>query len=228
MPDRAKDASHDDPAEAVFATRLLRWVHDDLGIAEDRRLVRADGERALLSKFDEGFARRLHALLERMPGIFHLNTVDEQYRRLAAMADGGTLRVDLWAQAMRALLEQECRAAGIDDDTRQAFVRAGIDSVRAMLDVVLWSAPAVGQFDYTPASGEQTAYRDINERFGAADAFSRYYGMFEGRRVENHCPGTGFARPMIEQAWIVCTATAPPGGIKFSSQWETVSHAPGG
>ncbi len=91
----------------------------------------------------------------------------------------------------------------------QAEVRAGIDSVAALLDSILWSGPVAGA-DYAILPGESDAYVEAVARMDEGAMFTRFYGLFEGRRVENHCPGAQFARLLLAQAWTLCTGCPPP------------------
>lgn len=190
---------------------LVAWLHDELGIEGYRRAVRVTDHEILVSKFEPGFAAALHDLLDRVPELFDEATVAANYRRTAATLPADTPRVDAWHGAMhRALAEAGARLE--IDDMRLAEVRTGIDSVRAVMDAVLWSGPAVTDA-YTPRSGEVQAYRDglallADER----DIFTRYYGDFAERAVRNHCPGSAFARRMLAHAWLACTDTPPPAG----------------
>ena len=58
-----------------FETALLDWLRGPRGIEEPRRLVRVDEEEALVSKFEPGFAQRLHELLRLVPNLFDEATV---------------------------------------------------------------------------------------------------------------------------------------------------------
>ena len=208
---RPPTAANDD-ASALEALEpaLNAWLVDAHGVDRPRRIVRADAERMLVSKFEPGFAARLHELLELMPELFDEAAVVAAYDEHARMAPPGTLRTAAWHAAMHARL----RAAGdrhAIPDLRQAEVRTGIDSVYAVLDSVLWTAPRVGDGGYSPAPGEIAAYRDGLDRLAPErDLFTRHYGLFEGRDVVNHCPGASFARAMLAHAWRACTGTAPP------------------
>ena len=203
----ASDHSLPDPG---FEARLLRWLRDEAGVEERRRLVRSDDGSILVSKFEPGFAPRLHTLLDGLPQIFDRHTVADAYALSAAHAAPRTTRIEVWHGALRDLLRRACAERGIDDDEQEAFVRVGIDSVRAVLETVLWSSPAVDDAGYRPRRGEVAAYRDATRQLDSRDQFTRYYGAFEGRAVENHCPGATFARTMLAQAWAVCTGTDPP------------------
>ncbi len=205
-----RSASDHDPPDPGFETRLLRWLRDEVGVEERRRLVRSDDSSVLVSKFEPGFAPRLHTLLDSLPEIFDQQAVVQAYALGAAHADARTTRIEVWHGALRGLLRRACAERGIDDDEQEAFVRVGIDSVRAVLEVVLWSSPTVEDGGYEPHRGELAAYRDATRHLASRDQFSRYYGAFEGRAVENHCPGAPFARTMLAQAWAVCTGTDPP------------------
>lgn len=188
---------------------MLAWVQRDLGIEEPRRVVRVDDHGVLLSKFDPGFASRLHELLALLPELFDEASVVARYDAAAAGAPPETGRVATWHAAMHAALREAGERHSIPD-LRQAEVRTGIDSVAAVLEGVLWSAPRVGA-DYTPLPGEVEAYVDGLESLAEGrDLFTRYYGTFEGHPVRNHCPGASHARTMLAHAWRACTGTPPP------------------
>ncbi len=197
-------------AYAAFEARLRDWLRHDRGIEEWRRLARLDEDTALVSKFQAGFAPQLHALLEALPELIDEDLVLAAYADTAGAASPGTLRVDAWDRAMRSLLERACTRLGIPETAdQQAFVRVGVDSVRALLDSILWSAPTV-EDAYAPASGEREAYLDVTRAFAGRDFFTRNYGVFEAHLVQNHCPGSAYARVMLAQAWHACTGTAAP------------------
>jgi hypothetical protein len=207
-PDHATDdAPPRDPREPA----LNAWLVETLGVDRPRRIVRTDGERILVSKFEPGFAARLHELLDLMPELFDEAAVVAAYEAQARVAPPATLRTSAWYKAMHALLRAAADRHAIPD-LRQAEVRTGIDSVYAVLDSVLWTAPCVGDAGYAPASGEIAAYRDGLDRLEPSrDLFTRHYGVFDGRAVVNHCPGASFARVMLAQAWRACTGTDTPG-----------------
>lgn len=197
-----------------FETSLLRWLRRDAGVEESRRLVRATEDEALVSKFEAGFAARLHDLLDVLPELFDESRVVEAYAREAAALPSDTSRVEAWHGAMhRSLAEAGAR---LDvPDLRLAEVRTGIDSVRAVLEAVLWSVPRVGD-EYAPREGERQAYLDgLASLADERDIFTRYYGTFEGRAVRNHCPGAAFARRMLAHAWRACTGEAAPSASKI-------------
>lgn len=187
---------------------LLRWI-DALEVEGTRRVVRRDEAGILLSKFEPGFAARLHELLDLMPELFDEATVIEAYERAAEAAPPSMKRVDAWHQAMHALLAAAGKRRDIPD-LRLAEVRTGIDSVRAILDTVIWSEPTVSD-DYTATGGERSAYLDgLGELADGRDLFTRYYGLFDGIPVRNHCPGASFARLMLAHGWSACTGEQPP------------------
>jgi len=196
--------THDD-----LEDRLVDWIHDVLGVEGYRRIARVADEEILVSKFEPGFAARLHDLLDRVPELFDEATVVENYQRTATNLPADTPRVDAWHAAMHNALAEVGARLGVDD-MRLAEVRTGIDSVRAVMEAVLWSGPAVTD-NYTPRSGEVDAYLDgLALLADDRDIFTRYYGDFESHRVVNHCPGSAFARRMLAQAWRACTGTPPP------------------
>jgi hypothetical protein len=190
---------------------VVAWMHDELGVEEYRRVVRVTDQEILVSKFEPGFAAGLHDLLDRLPELFDEATVVANYRKIATVLPADTPRVDAWHGAMHRALAQ----AGVRleiDDMRLAEVRTGIDSVRAVMDAVLWTGPAVSDA-YKPRSGEVQAYRDgLALLADDRDIFTRYYGDFADRPVRNHCPGSAFARRMLAHAWLACTDTPPPTG----------------
>lgn len=198
-----------DAPNADLERDIAAWLRDDLEVEGDRRVVRVTDQEILVSKFEAGFAARLHELLDRLPEIFDEAAVVEAYERMARTLPADTPRVDAWHAAMHAALAAAGERLGIED-SRLREVRVGIDSVRAVLEAVLWSGPAVSD-DYTPRSGEVEAYQDgLAALADERDIFTRYYGNFDGRAVRNHCPGARFARRMLAQGWRACTGTEPP------------------
>ena len=191
-----------------FERSLLDWLHNVRGIAEPRRLVRVDEDEALISKFEPGFAARLHELLRLMPDLFDEATVVANTERvMTAMPEAS--RMTAWHTAMHEALARAGEQHAVPD-LRLAEVRTGIDSVRAILETVLWTEPLCGDA-YTPAPGEVEAYREaFVELADGRDIFTRYYGMFDGRAVRNHCPGAAYARVLLAQAWRAVTGTPAP------------------
>jgi hypothetical protein len=171
------------------------------GIETPRRIVRASESVILVSKFEPGFAARLLDAVDRVPEIFDVDVV-----RLGYLARDGEPRVEAWRLAVAALLDELGPPRGLDRD-QLAEIRAGTDSVAALLDSALWTSPAVGD-GWAPSAAERDAYADALARMDDdSSIFTRYYGDFDGRRVENHCPGAQVARRLIAQAWDICTQT---------------------
>ena len=149
------------PSNAL-ETRINAWLRDALGLDEHRRVVRADAGSVLVSKFEPGFAARLNELLDALPELFDPEQVERAYARRAAEHGPRASRVAVWDGALRSLLAALGAERAIDDE-RQALVRVGIDSVRAVLDSVLWSGPVVGEA-YEPLPGELAAYCEATAR----------------------------------------------------------------
>ena len=181
--------------------RFAAWLRET-GIESPRRIAREGNGVILVSKFEEGFAARLPEALDRVPELFDATFVRSRYAALAQ----GTPRTEAWRLALAGILAALGPDRGIDRD-QASEIQAGIDSVAALLDACLWSTPVLGAA-WQPSAAELEA-RD--EALGRMDAepgmFTRYYGDFEGSRVENHCPGAPFARRWFAQAWETCGHT---------------------
>lgn len=191
-------------SDDAFEQRLQQWMDGLPGVTEPRRVVRHDGARVLVSKFDEGFAAHLHGVLDRVPELFDTDCVGRAYDRLASL-NQETPRVLVWRAAIDTVLTRVAqeRALSAGDVTN---VRGGLDSVAAVLDAVLWSSPLTGDEGYEPLAGELDAYRDATARMdGDAPIFTRVYGEFEGAHVVNYCPAPTFGRRLFIQAWTICT-----------------------
>jgi hypothetical protein len=185
---------------------ILRWLRDVAGIAEPRRVVRRSPTAILVSKFDEGFAARLHETIDRLPEMFDDALVTARFDELAAI-DPSRTRIETWRLAITAAISESAARQGLHPDA-VAEVRAGIDSVAGLLDSILWTSPA-GIEPHTPEPSEVEAYNDTRARMDAERGlFTRYYGSVEGVPVENHCPGSQVARRLFAQAWAICTAGA--------------------
>lgn len=188
--------------------RLAAWLREGAGIAEPRRIVREDASAILVSKFEEGFAARLLAAVDSLRDVFDPVTVRIAYEQFG-VGHPQTQRVDCWREAFCGLL-REAAAAGRISAEQRAEVEAGVDSVAAILASVLWTGPEfVGE--YAAQASEIEAYRDALDRMNAENSlFTRYYGLFEGVPVVNHCPGARVARRLLEQAWMTCTGSEAP------------------
>lgn len=162
--------------------------------------MRETADAILVSKFEPGFAARLHDALDRLPELFDTAAVTVSYRA----APTGTSRVEAWRLGLAHLLDSLATERDLTRD-QLAEIRAGIDSVAALLDSVLWSTPVV-EATWAPSEAERTAYAEALARMDDdSSIFTRYYGHFEGKRVENHCPGAQVARQLIAQAWEIVT-----------------------
>jgi hypothetical protein len=180
--------------------RLARWL-TDRGIEGSRRVVRASSDVILVSKFEPGFAAHLHEAIDRLPELFELAAVTARY----ASADMGATRAEGWRLGVSGLLADVGPTRGLDRD-QLAEIQAGIDSVAALLDSILWTAPTVGAGGWKVSPAEVTAYEEALGRMDDdSSIFTRYYGHFEGARVENHCPGAQVARRLFTQAWALTT-----------------------
>jgi hypothetical protein len=198
MERRGYDASVD---EATVA-RFDKWLEEH-GIAGGRRVARITNDAVLVSKFEPGFAARLYQALDHVPELFDAACVRARY----AAQPAETPRVEAWRLAVNALLDDTGPARGLDRD-QLAEIRAGTDSVAALLDSVLWSGPRVSDA-WAPSAAELEARNDaLTKMDDDSSIFTRYYGEFEGRRVENHCPGAAVARRLFAQAWETVTGKA--------------------
>jgi len=182
--------------------RFARWLATT-GIQGTRRAARETDDTILVSKFEAGFAARLYEALDRVPEMFDVAVVGERY----AAAGDDTPRIEAWRTAINGLLAELGPARGLDPD-QLAEIRAGTDSVAALVDSVLWSGPTVGA-QWEPSAAELDAKADAEGRMDdQSSIFTRYYGEFEGRTVENHCPGAPVARRLFAQAWELVTTGA--------------------
>jgi hypothetical protein len=181
--------------------RLEAWLRDR-GIDGRRRIVRQSESAVLVSKFEPGFAARLHEAIDRVPELFDASAISARYQ----VSNPMTSRVEAWRLAINGVLADLAEARRLDRD-QLAEIRAGTDSVAALLDSALWSGPTVGA-DWTPSESERAAFREALARMDDdSSIFTRYYGDLEGKRVENHCPGSAIARRLFAQAWSLCTET---------------------
>ena len=188
--------------------RFREWLQER-GIEGTRRIVRATPSGILVSKFGEGFAATLFDAVDRLDALFDDEHVSRETTAVAARNPSQT-RVAAWHEATLRILREAVDAGAITAAER-AEVEAGVDSVAALLDTALWSGPTFATSDWTPSDGETEAFRDALARMDDADGlFARYYGEFEGLRVENHCPGVRVARRLLEQAWVICTGCPVP------------------
>ena len=88
---------------------------------------------------------------------------------------------------------------------------AGVESVAALLEATLWSAPILADEEYTPKKGEIQAFHDnLRTLADGSDIFTRFYGQYENKTVVNHCPGALIARQLLISGWECCTKTPAP------------------
>jgi len=186
--------------DAATRARFEEWLRA-MGIEGYRRVARQGPEGILVSKFEAGFAARLHDAVDRVPELFDDALVAKRCERVPT----GTTRVEAWRLAVEGLLRDIGSERGLDA-TQRAEIQAGVDSVAALLDSVLWTTPVVG-VHWQVSVAEREAFDDANRRMDdERGLFTRYYGEFEGLRVENHCPGAQVARRLFAQAWAASTA----------------------
>ncbi len=196
--------------------RLQSWFASEHGIAEPRRLARADAESLLVSKFPPGFIARVGQTVERLALV---TTPDPLAAACVERArrHPHEPRVECWRAAASDLVRERAAACGLGDDDAE-LVTAGIESVAAVMRAILWSDPRAGA-PRPPVDGERAAWRDAlagmdgtDGRDGedSRDLFTRHYGAFEGRAVVAYCPGAPYARALLESAWRACTGEPPP------------------
>ncbi len=189
---------------------LAAWLRDELGLEEYRRVVRENESTIVVSKFEPGFAPNLFETVDALPELFDDEAVTAEYERIAAdrAARGESpLRTEVWREASLALLRRYAEQRGIDQG-RQAHVVPGIESVQAVLDTILWTAPTIID-EYAPGPGESAAFQEFDSGDMERDIFTRYYGALEGKRVENYCPGSQLARRLLAQGYRICTGMRP-------------------
>ncbi len=197
-----------DEAPDVLEARLWRWLAAEHGLAEPRRLARADADQLLVSKFAPGFAARVGEALDRL-ALFDASEPLAAACAALALGEPGGSRVELWRAAACDLVHERAAARGLSDEDADLVV-AGVDSVAAVMRAVLWRDPVAGE-PYAPAESERRAYREALARAEtASDLFTRHYGVFEGRAVVAHCPGAPYARTLLATAWRACTGTPTP------------------
>lgn len=204
-----REGLHDLSPEAFHS-----WLRDEVGLQEYRRIVRDSDSIVVISKFEPGFSQELFATVDLLPELFDDSVVEAEYERLVQehrSQGAAPLRTAVWRQASEAVLHRFASERGIDE-RRRMFVLPGIESVQAVMDSILWSAPTI-EPGYQPRAGELEAYREFESALERGppsgpgrDIFTRFYGVYEGRPVENYCPGAPFGRRLVSQAWRLCTA----------------------
>jgi len=139
----------DEPPEELNA-----WLRE-AGIDGPRRIVRTSESVVLVSKFGPGFAQQLLARLETLPQLFDARWTRTAYVNLAATEPAET-RVNTWHRAVLGLLAA-CATQQQLESAHVAEVEAGIDSVAALLDSVLFTGPLAGS-DEPASEAERSAY----------------------------------------------------------------------
>ncbi len=189
--------------------RMQRWLEHERGIPERRRLAHADHARLLVSRFETGFAAKVGEVLMRVGLLDDGEDLIVAAYDTRAGLEPGSLRVDVWCAATSEVARDRAQALGLGEEDADLLV-AGIESVAAVLNAVLWSGPLAGEA-YVPEGSEGDAYREaLIGADPASGLFTRQYGTFEGRAVVSHCPGAPYARVLLAAAWRACTGTAPP------------------
>jgi len=187
-----------------YADRLNRWLQQEVGAEEPRRVVSRSDARVLVSKFATGFADRLRESLDRRADLFDPGAVATAYVRQAALSPDLT-RVEVWRLAMGGMLADGRGHISLTP-AQQAEVMAGVDSVAAVLAAVLWSEPTAGD-EYDPQASEREAYRDALARLGAQDRAGA--GRAEPGPVARRYP---FSRSDSRRAHSLVVARRVPGG----------------
>ena len=175
------------------------------GIEGPRRIVRESADTILVSKFEDGFASALLNRLGQLPALFDPAYQSSRYEAVAS-EDANLTRAGAWHRAALDILRTEAHAAGLSP-AEVAEVEAGIDSVAALLDSVLFLG-ATARSGSAVSLAEQGAYRDALGRMDASQGiFTRSYGLFDGKSVVNHCPGARVARELFTLAWDICSGS---------------------
>jgi hypothetical protein len=185
---------------------LRAWLRDELGLMEFRRVVREGDSAIVISKFENGFSQRLFTTVDAIAELFDDGVIAREYAELASAymaTEQSPLRTRVWREASEGLLRRIGAERGVSEDEMR-HVLPGIESVQVVLDTILWTTPRIGQ-EYSPSEGELEAYAEF-AKDESGRLFTRYYGEFGGKRVENYCPGSQFARRLVAQAWAICTA----------------------
>lgn len=191
--------------DVEYEHALNRWMAET-GIEGHRRVVRRGSTTTLVSKFEPGFAQALIARLEALPELFDEAAIRQRYRDFALTEPGAT-RAQTWHRAVLAQLQSASILLNLGQG-EIAEVAAGLDSVAALLDSVLFSGPTAGSHE-PPSEAEAAAYAEALERMDSdSGLFTRTYGVFEGAVVLNHCPGSRFARALFAQAWSITSGRA--------------------
>lgn len=173
-------------------TEVARWLDDLLGPGHGRRVVAVRDDRVLVSKVPPGLPARVVAAAANLTELFDPAALR---RRMPP----GLPPAEAWLTAASAIV-REAQAAGRLDGPGASEVLAGVDSVAALLASCCWTAgDAAG---WQPSDAERAALDDAETRLarGGRGLFTRVYGTWDGRPVENHCPGAEAARAIFAAA----------------------------
>ena len=197
-----EEAAHDEPR------RLARWLREEIGVQGPRRIVTSGPDRIRVSKIPTGLALELHRILQGVPELADRSAMAVAFRARAGAGPPHEPRSQCWHAAVLGILERAVERSGLQRE-RLDDLRAGVDSVFAILDACLFTQPLVSDRDWAPSRAERRALLDAARDLDRNDgALSRVYGIFEGRPVVNHCPGAALARRMLRNAWSVCCTYA--------------------
>ncbi|WP_322818043.1 hypothetical protein [Tepidiforma sp.] len=169
-----------------------RWLEHRLGPNHGRRAVVVRDDRILVSKVEPGLPARVIETVERLSELFDPVALRE-------VAQPGPAPVVAWQSAVVRVLERALHEGEISPSEFDEVV-AGIESVVALLDACCWTCD--GSPDWVPGPAQREALDEAERSLvaGTARLFTRHYGIFDGRPVENHCPGSSVARRLFVAA----------------------------
>ena len=190
------------------------WLEGLLGPGHGRRPAAVSRERIVLSKVPPGLPGSVLDAVDRIPAL----ALPAALHLLAPPGIGG-LRA--WRAAADRALEDALQAGEITD-AGLAAIRVGIDSVEALLASCCWTDD--GSPGWAPGPAERAALAEASARLapGRDGLFTRYYGEFERRPVEAHCPGAPVARRIFDAARDFLEARAPGAGSACPGAGTTV------
>lgn len=171
---------------------VARWLDDLLGPGHGRRVVAVRDDRVLVSKVPPGLPARVVAAVANLPDLF-------DPAALRTRMPPGLPPAEAW-QAAASGIVREAQAAGRLDGQGACEVLAGVDSVAALLASCCWGADDTA--GWQPSGAERAALDDAEALLarGGRGLFTRVYGTWDGRPVENHCPGADAGRSLFAAA----------------------------
>lgn len=172
--------------------RLAGWLDEALGTGHGRRVVAVREDRVLVSKVPPGLPARVIDAIAGLPDLFDPAALRQRM-------PPGQEPAEAWRAAAAAVLREALEGGRLDEAT-SAEIQAGIDSVSALLAASFWTVP--GMSAGWPSKAERAALEEAEARLarGSRGLFSRVYGIWEGKPVENHCPGAEVARALFAAA----------------------------